>query len=736
MKSIDVDAKHMIRNYIDSIEEYLRKHTRLHPNEIDNLLNEINDFVYLRSEELAADEERVSYSDVLKAIEECGSPSEICEQYLEQEETGERQEPILKKKPESDIVKPISIEVEGQSIGKTSITTRKDRLKHRLRVPSRATSVYRSSAGFGIYRLLFLLFFGLILLSFILHNFRDYINFHYNSYQMISRFKAIYVSYNSCGAITLFAFIFLFWEGWVINKWKQKLKKEQGMDLSLDDSMIVWIARFSFIIALCKASLLFYPVYIWYAPIWFVLTIIFERQLQSTFWTNQVAPWIITVGKRLLAKENLDGISNQASIWERVKSKSTLRETILLIVLAGFFGVTFFFPSAFLVPTRVNNVVGFDLTTVSETDSLRFGIISMLILLLPIVNISRYKMRNKLFFNSDTFQFYYGDSGLTVWLIRLLSIKSILIVTTFEPYFQQYLPIVIILVFLLIFSEIFFNTYGGNSIRYVIATLLVRLGSSEPLFKIRDDVDIQAKQMSGISDQEAPSKTISEENISRPITQTMQPTSLELMEREPSLFRKFLSSILSKTGSAFSLAFTGIKIIMLTIGMLLISFYEVILAFIIIVTSFSFDGSFYVPVFRFDDPPLPGGSIDSTIYLGGFTVWAWYALLLLGIQVVYIALIQFSSLVLKEPEGVIVRVGHNLSRIFLFTMFISSIIQFSYFGDPYALFRFLIIIGLAIFGELTTWKVRAERKQWQPYINRGQKTPNKNTLSSTNTKIS
>ncbi|MFX0052920.1 MAG: hypothetical protein ACFE8U_16710 [Candidatus Hermodarchaeota archaeon] len=734
MKSIDVDAKHMIRNYIDSIEEYLRKHTRLHPNEIDNLLNEINDFVYIRSEELAADEERVSYADVLKAIEECGSPSEICEQYLEQEETGEGQEPIIKKIAESENSKTVSTKVEGQSIGKTSFTTRRDWLKHRFRIPSRATSVYRSSTGFGLYRIVFLLCFGSILLSFILYNFRDYI-FNYNLYQMISHYQAITVSYNLCGAITLFAFTLLFWEGWVINKWKWKLKKEQGMDLSLDDSMLVWIARFSFIIAFCKASLLFYPVYIWYAPIWFVLVIIFEKQLQSSLWTNQVAPWITTVGKRLLAKENSDRISRQASIWERIKSKSTLRETILVIVLLGFFGVTFFFPWTFLVGAVISGFEGFVLKRVFDS-VLGFGIISILLLLLPLLNINFYKMRDKSFFDSETFQFYYSDSGLTVWSIRLLAIKSILIVTTFERYSQQYLPIVFILVLLLIFSEISLNTYGGNSIRYVIATLLVRLGSSEPLFKIRDDIDIQVEKRNGLSDQGAPSKTISTKTVPRPITQSMEPTSLELMEREPSLFRKFLSRLLSKTGSAFSLAFTGIKIIMLTIGMLFIAFYEVILASMILLTSFSSDGSYYVPVFRFDDPSLPGGSVDSIIYLGGFTIWAWYALLLLGIQVVYIALIQFSSLVLKEPEGVVVRVGQNLSRIFLFTMFISSIIQFSYFGDSYALFRILIIIGLAIFGELTTWKVRAERKQWQPHINRGQKNQNKNTLSSTNAEIS
>ncbi|MFW9777720.1 MAG: hypothetical protein ACFFE8_02620, partial [Candidatus Heimdallarchaeota archaeon] len=63
MKSFNRDAKQLIRNYIDSVEEYLTSKTHLHPNEVDSLLGEINDFLYLRSSEIATDpDDRVFFT--------------------------------------------------------------------------------------------------------------------------------------------------------------------------------------------------------------------------------------------------------------------------------------------------------------------------------------------------------------------------------------------------------------------------------------------------------------------------------------------------------------------------------------------------------------------------------------------------------------------------------------------------------------------------------------------------
>lgn len=82
MKIMDPDANQLARTYIDNVEELLRSNSRFHVNEIDSLLSEINDFIHLRSRELSK-EDSVHYREVLEAIDDCGSPSEIVKQYLE-----------------------------------------------------------------------------------------------------------------------------------------------------------------------------------------------------------------------------------------------------------------------------------------------------------------------------------------------------------------------------------------------------------------------------------------------------------------------------------------------------------------------------------------------------------------------------------------------------------------------------------------------------------------------------
>lgn len=79
---MDPDANQLTRTYIDDVEQLLRSNSGLHVNEIDSLLSEINDFLHLRSRELSK-RDRVNYREVLEAIDECGSPSEIVKQYLE-----------------------------------------------------------------------------------------------------------------------------------------------------------------------------------------------------------------------------------------------------------------------------------------------------------------------------------------------------------------------------------------------------------------------------------------------------------------------------------------------------------------------------------------------------------------------------------------------------------------------------------------------------------------------------
>jgi hypothetical protein len=706
MKSIDIDAKHMIRNYIDSIEEYLRKHTRFHPNEIDSLLNEINDFVYLRSEELATDEERVSYSDVLKAIEECGSPSEICEQYLEQEKASNSEQIIH----ETGITKKIS-----DAKSKKVIPPKKKRkwLGERFNISEKAIAFYKSSTGFGLYRLGFICFMALLLLHLIFNNFTDHLSYYDSIYpRYIYPLLAQNVSQSFCSSVTIVAFILVAWEGWVIKRWKTRLNVELGMDHSFDNLLIVWISRFSFLLVFLKTSLLFVPFYIWYTPIWIVLACVLERQLESPLWKDQIAPFLITLGRRIESTEKAQNESHFDSVWRRIRPHLISKETFFTLTLLILFGITFLFPWAFMGYTR-RTEYGFTGYALDSVIPMNIGVFTIITVLLPILMIGYQKVNDNPFISSPTYQIYYGDSGLIVWLIRLLSIKSILLLTTFEFLSQQHFLVVTILVILLILSEIFFNTYGGNSIRSGVATLLMRLGSSDSLFKTSDDVKIESKRKTMRPPPPRYSSEINAEPHGMSISPPTEPSTIQY-EAKPSLLTKFFQNIGKLIFICLSFIFVGLRILFQTIAMLLISFYEVILALLILFTSFSPDGSYYLPIFQFKDPWGLSGYYEFSV--GGYTVWAWYALLLLGIQVIYIALVQFSGLMLKEPEGVVVKVGRNLSRFFLISMLISSIIQLGYFSDSYALLRIVIIVSLAIFSELTTWKVRDERKRWESHI--------------------
>ncbi len=109
MKKLDPDANQLARTYIDDVELLLRSNSDLHVNEIDSLLSEINDFLHLRSRELSKGD-NVSYREVLEAIDECGSPSEIVKQYLEisSNEVIEPLKPIKDKPSSFNSMKQIS----------------------------------------------------------------------------------------------------------------------------------------------------------------------------------------------------------------------------------------------------------------------------------------------------------------------------------------------------------------------------------------------------------------------------------------------------------------------------------------------------------------------------------------------------------------------------------------------------------------------------------------------------
>jgi hypothetical protein len=332
MKSFDVDAKHLIRTYIDGIEEYLRQHTRLHPNEIDALLNEINDFVYLRSGELAI-RDRVHYNDVLKAIEECGSPSEICEQYLELDRDDQPQPftPKVISSSKSSVTKQ-----NGEQVSSTPVITERRKVQEGLKD---ITSSYRQgSLWFSLYRLLFIFFVGWFNIALFIVGYTRNPDWYYSSYEFYIQ------SINFCFIVTFWAVFLVLWEGILINKWKTKLSRVKGMDRSLDNTVLIWISRISFLLLFFKSSILLHLSYLFFVPVWAVLACFVERRLKSELWVEKLGPWLVSIGSFLANPQEGKIIDLVPPSWTKFNATATNQEKGFVAVLAGMLVFTFVFP--------------------------------------------------------------------------------------------------------------------------------------------------------------------------------------------------------------------------------------------------------------------------------------------------------------------------------------------------------------------------------------------------------
>ena len=684
MKSIDVDARTLIRTYIDGIEEYLRGHTRLHPNEIDSLLNEINDFVYLRSGELATGG-RVHYNDVLKAIEECGSPSEICEQYLELDRD-DQPAPFSPK-----VVTPSkaaqaarkSPEVEG-SPTKSQVSPR--RFQSQLDMLS---FYYRHVPWFTLYRFFALL--GMVLLNFTL--------LRYNIF-----YDRVWVSdlhnewgYDRCLLSTMVAFFAVIWEGWVINSWKERLVQKKGFNRKLDDTMVVYTSRFTFLMLFLKTSLLYLPAYLIFTPIWVVFACIMERQMDSELWQEKLGPWIIGLGSSLTNGVQKQSKEQVTGWWTKFRDQFSDPEKTVIAFLIAILGVTFAFP--WIALGTANSQGGMLYYTKGGLPgAAMFFVILSILTMVGVLAI--------LWYYSSSYELvsFTGKSEFIAWLMRLLAFKTILILDFVFIFSFFYFGSIVILSVLIAF-EIVSNTYGGKTFRVWFGNILVSFGNASPLQ--RNNIRYPTSSKSVIAEQPIPvrSKTIAispQEPVIQPHVGETQST--------PSLIEKqvyFYERRPSRLSGFFIRLFRGIgtlcKALIMTFWMLFISFYEMFLAFLVVLTSYHYKGVYDIPVFEF----IGSWGI---LYTGGWTLTRWHAIYLLGIQLFFIVIIQWYGLATKKPEGFILKVYRNLTRILLAVVII-GVMSHMWFDVIYNQLQLLIVLGLVFFSEITAWKVRSERKK-------------------------
>ncbi len=707
MKSIDVDAKQLIRTYVDGIEEYLRKHTRLHPNEVDGLLNEINDFVYLRSGELASGE-KVQYNDVLKAIEECGSPSEICEQYLELD----KGEEIERFKPKAQgFISKLPTKEKLKDRFQLSKTTKEEKHYGPVSSPqsfSEIRAYYSYIPSFGLYRVFSLLFIGWIILALLYMNPLFQGITYFGSYGNDLRVSTDYIyslSANWCYSVAMIALIVVVWEGWGVNLWKTRLVEQKGIDRRFDDSLIVGISRLTFLVVFFRSSLLLINTYLLFIPIWLILAGIIERQMQSQLWQEKIGPWLVSIGSNLTNSHTDQTMDQNLSYFARITNQLTKQEKAIIAIILGTFVVSFGFPWIGIWQRD-----GYYVVSSLPVGASMIVYFSLGVMLAIVWYIRHYRIKNPHLVPKS----FSGESELIAWLMRLLALKLILIVSFFTHLGNSELTAnyfgSLCVLGVLVVSEIVLNTYGGKTFRSWFSKGLVMLassGSREPSpHKFQADPTDYSTDSSLPSPTKNTSPVMSNDSYSSNVLKEEKPLEF-IPKREPEPSSVFVEK--TKTKSEERFFFTIIKTFFMVILMLGVSFYEVVLGSIVLLTSFGLGGGFYVPIFVFNFPPEWFGF--SQLKIGGYMIWFGYALFLLGIQLFVVITLELYGVARKQPDGVVVKAGRNLSRIFLFVVLIGALYQISC-GDLYAPLFLVIILGLIVFSEISAWKARAERRRW------------------------
>jgi hypothetical protein len=644
--------------------------------------------VYLRSGELAAGD-RVHYNDVLKAIEECGSPSEICEQYLELDRE-EQPGPFTPK------VAPSASKLTTGKSPKVEDYPSKPQISPRRFQSSldKLRFYYRRVPWFTLYRGFFI--FGMVLLNIAL--------LRYNAFYEPGRLWVYDLhnswSYDRCFAATMMAFFLVLLEGWLINRWKIRLVHEKGFDRSFDDTMVVYTSRFTILMLFLKSSLFYLPAYLIFAPIWVILACIIERQMKSELWEKKLGPWIISLGSTLTNSLQTQNRESVPSLWNKFVDRFSGPEKGVIIFLIVIFCATFTFPWIGL-RTEYHRDVNLLYYVVSglPITAVLFVILSLLAMGATLIILWYYN-------SSQDLISFSGESEAIAWLMRLLAFKTILILDFIYIFPVFYLGSLFILGVLIVF-EIVSNTYGGETFRLWFGNVLLTFGGTSSLQR---DINTSTPPKSRTKEQSSPLR--SETVVYSPQRPTVVPLHQNLPE--PTTTGEKTVFTIEKKPSKLSGVFNGIwilvKVFIMTIMMCIISFFEVVLFFLVLVTSFSSRGFYEVPVLEFSGYFSVYRYSSSSFVLGGYEFTMWYTLILLSIQVFFIVTFLWYGLTTKKPEGTILKVFRNLTRILLGLAFIGiSVFQY---GNTFAQLQLLIIFGLVFFSETTAWKVRSERSKF------------------------
>ncbi len=680
MKKMDVDAKQMIRDYIDSIDEYMKEKTNLHPNEIDGLLNEINDFIYLRSKEISTNK-KIHFKDILKAIDECGSPSEICEQYTDLNEVDKGK----KFTPKGSAAEDGNIESDDKlnTISLSNFASAKRDRFYWVRNPFRAIfSLMKAFPSFILFRITSILCY-ISWLIFLLLYFTLFINENWDNWLYNGEFGYIdpgeaFDFFFIANIFFLISFLlFIIIEGVLIDFLKSFKVNNQNYNRKSDDTAILFISRLSFLLLLLKSSILLNFYYIPLIPFWIILTLFIERKFKSELWNKKISPIFISIGLRIEGGSSTENRITINSFYERFrKTKFDIYESIIILFLAIPFGLSFLWPwirlrtveitvTNYYLPRLVNSLI---------LDNLPYdAYILPYLFLIPVFLTLLYSISIRVA-NKFSLKTHPHESSILIWLMRLISIRIVLIIITFTKFpstfgfrlndrtlFRvndqitiDYMGYFTLLILWLLFEIVIIEYRRDFFIRKRIGQGFLFVGGSDPKKLIKATTDKESTVVAEIIP-----LTKEEEDELKPDKPQRGPT--------------------SNIGLAFRALFSSLSIFL-------------IIAFQVWI------GYCFSKIFL-NDPPF-----------------LFYTVLLLGIQVLILATIVFYKVSSNTSEGIVLKTVRTWSRICLILLISFSIMN-PLIYDSTNLMTF-IVLGLLAFNEMVAWKIRSERRKLDKEINK------------------
>jgi hypothetical protein len=499
--------------------------------------------------------------------------------------------------------------------------------------------------------------------------------------------------------------IFVVVEGFLVFKWKDKIDK-QGFNSKKDNLLISQVTRLNYILILVKTSLLPLPEYIIIMlPVTTFFLILMERQLTTDYWKNVISPRMINIAQSLESDNKIPrlGLSRDEIVTEirGLGKKPRIFMSLLVIIFIGSLSFPSFwgwFPkgSVFGLP------FGFLLTSESNfyPEYLAAGanilvILSVIIIVIGIL----------LPLPSECKRI----SIVSTWIVRLLVIRSCLMITTYVFSPGIYTPFLFLLIFLLIIYEF----WTDQSLNHFVVSALNYFSQRETF---PDSGHSVLTSTNTLVDKKQP---VTQPQAVAPQVASIPSTSPPVYSVHEDKTKSGFFSVLGRIiGSTFALIVTGglfilkpiftiSKAIFAALLLLIASCTEVFLLLFAIMTGFSPDGSILIPTYSFN---LYTGRIYS---YGGFPVWSWYILGILILQIFLLVIAEWYQYLTKKPEGIIIIVFRWLSRLLLLLLVLGSSYQLIGFGDSYALLRLFIMTVLFFFMEITSLKIRIERKHWQ-----------------------